>query len=173
VKRWFIIFLSSLLLFSIWLSLKYLGLIGYQFFNGVNTSEKFLITSINETFELKIQPSKRHIYRYNAHLIFDGEDYLPKESTQDVEVAFIETFCNSQKILGEVELRIHSKSGQSSFLGIGTSGKLIKPNIFERSEQICLKIKIKNLSQPVYPNLELLVFVNNQRPCWGLECMLD
>lgn len=170
MKKWFVIVLSF---FFIWVGFKYFGIIGRQFHNGMNVSEKFAVTSVDDTFELQLQPSKRGIYRYNASLVFNGENSLPIGYNQNIEVAFTEIYCNSQKVLGTGKALIQSKPGSSFHQGLGRYGKLIKPAIFKRSEPICLIAKIENLSQPLYSNLELSIWVGNQRPCWGLECMLD
>ena len=162
-----------LVLFLSWFVLKSAGLIGRQFSDGLNTSENFSINSGDENFKMTINPYKRGIYRYNAYLVFDGEAYTSDKFTQNIEVNFTEKLCETSREIGSAKLIIRSIPGRSTSQGLGRYGKITKTKLLERSNPICLHIKISSLSEPISPNLELSVYVVNTRPCWGIECMLD
>ena len=131
MTAWIVSISILLFLFFVWFTLKSTGRIGRQFSDGLNTSKNFAITSVDQNFEVKIQPYKRGVYRYKSYLVFDGKDFSSDTHSQNIEVKFTETICGSTEVIGSSHLSIKSIPGRSSTKGLGRYGKVTKTSYFK------------------------------------------
>ncbi len=173
MKKTSVYFSGTVMLVLLYIMLKWLGVIGRQFSDGRNTHSQYELTQAGQLFELPINKNMRGIYRYSGRLVFGEIDYAPKGVYQNAKFTFKEEFCENGRQLGISSLRIEAKPSVATHSGIGGYGALVKTPLSQKHKQVCLKIKVDELSRPVADDLRLVVWVSDTRPCWGLECMLD
>jgi len=170
MKRIFLV-LAGILTF--WFFAKALGLTGRQFSNGLNVSNLYTLSEINEGVTVQADPTFYGIYRYHADLEFEGKRSTEEGRTVDVTIGFKEYFCSSGRTIGESELSISVTGRRQSQNGFGPYGRLVKSGLLGKGKQICLDIWLDEVREGETTDVDLSVTVMNTRPCWFVECLLD
>lgn len=156
-----------------WVLLKTTGDIGRQFNNGLNIRESFPITSVNDEFLFKINPTQKGVYIYSAAFSYE-RDGLPLDGgILEFEAKFTERLCGAKNALGSVNYNVRDTGAKKIYEGFPRYGKVVKAPFFNRSEAICVDVKITKIPEIQMSGLKLGVSAHNTRPCWFFTCLLD
>lgn len=163
----------TLVIICTWVFLKFTGDIGRQFNNGLNIRETFPITSVNDEFLFKINPTRKGVYIYSAAFSYDKKSILQSEDTLEFEAKFTEKLCGTSNALGSVTYNVRDTHAKRIYKGFPRYGKVVKAPFFNRSEAICLNVEITKIPEIQTADLKLGVSAHNTRPCWFFTCLLD
>lgn len=149
------------------------GLIGRMISDGVNTRERFELAKNGDIFTVKITPSRRGVYRYNARLTFGEANTTAEGYQQSGRFTLREIYCETAREIDITTINLNASARTFTYSALGRYGKEIRLPALKKRSDICLEVTTDALSSPVVDNAALSVLVTNMRPCWGIECLLD